>query len=301
MAETDRISEADRIECASLERAVSDVERTLLSYPLGTRPFFNAFLQNAKARLGFLETRIQEAEREQREHATNEVALVALANKERALNAQEKEAYSGFLKEDFFTKKDFGVLEQFYAKSWDRLSEGGKNQMSHRIWEGIRREEYAFSELPQWVREKEAKHAYMRLRDSTIGSADAARIPEQDRKDFIRAYESGKREDAEKILERESFKNGMFRGPESRSINHARVDTGRDAEGAVVGKRIAAGIVPDGAVPRTGKDAGNANLDLSDINLDGLKLTEGSSAPSSAEIPRGETAPAKSGPSLRSG
>ena len=115
MAETDRISEADRMECASLERAVSDVERMLLSYPLGTRPFFTAFLQNAKARLGLLEKRIQEAEREQRVHATNEVAFAELANKERALNAQEKEAYSGFLKESFFTKKDCGNSENVYS------------------------------------------------------------------------------------------------------------------------------------------------------------------------------------------
>ena len=133
MAETDRIPETDRMERASLERAVADVERTLRSYPLGTRPFFNAFLQNAKASLGLLEKKIEEAEREQRDRATNEVALVELANKERALNAQEREAYSGFLKENFFTNKDFGALEQFYAKSWDRLSEGGKNQMSHRV------------------------------------------------------------------------------------------------------------------------------------------------------------------------
>ena len=103
MAETDRISEPDRMERASLERAVSDVERTLLSYAPGTRPLFNAFLLNARARLGFLEKKIHEAEREQHERAQNEVALVHLANKETALNAQEKDAYSGFLKESFFT------------------------------------------------------------------------------------------------------------------------------------------------------------------------------------------------------
>ena len=75
--------------------------------------------------------------------------------KEAALNTKEKEQYSGFLKEDFFTKKDFGRLDDFYAHTWDRLSEGGKEQMSKRIWEGVRRNEYKFTDLPKDVQEKE--------------------------------------------------------------------------------------------------------------------------------------------------
>ena len=301
MAETDKISEADRLECASLERTVADVERTLLSYPPGTRPFFNAFLLNAKARLGFLEKKIQEAEREQHEHTQNEVALVQLANKETALNAQEKEAYSGFLKEDFFTKNDFAALEHFYAKSWDKLSEGGKDEMSHRIWEGIRRHEYTFAELPKTVREKETERACRRLQDSAIGVGDASRIPEKDRTDFIRAYETGKRDEAEKVLERDSFKDGMFRATEVKSVNHAHVDTGRDAEGQTVGRQIASGAAPDKALQHRIKSAGKASLDASDLNLDGLKLTEASSTPSSANIPRGAAATVKNGTSLGSG
>ncbi len=123
MADRDRISEADRMELASLERTVSDAERMLLALPPGTRPLFSGFLHNAKARLGVLEKKIQDAEREQQEHARNEVALVVdAAQRETALNTKEKETYSGFLREDFFTKRDFARLEDFYAHTWDRDS-----------------------------------------------------------------------------------------------------------------------------------------------------------------------------------
>jgi hypothetical protein len=121
MAGIEKVSEADRMEQAGLERAVADIERVVLASPPGTRPLFNGFLLNAKARLGVLEKKIQDAEREERDHATNEAAIVELAQKETALSAQEKETYGGFLKKEFFTKKDFAKLEEFYTHSWERL------------------------------------------------------------------------------------------------------------------------------------------------------------------------------------
>ena len=189
MAEIEKVSEADRLEQANLERVVADVERTLLASPPGTRPFFNGFLMNAKARLGVLDKKIHDEEREKEQQKSNEVAIVQLAEKESALNSKEKEEYSGFLKEDFFTKKDFSRLAHFYAHSWDRLSEGGKDEMSRRIWEGVRRDEYKFTDLPKDVQEKEERQAYKLLHDSPNLSATAARIPDKDRTDFLRAYE----------------------------------------------------------------------------------------------------------------
>ncbi len=91
-------------------------------------------LRNASARLGAVEKKIQELQVLQESHEREQTGVAALARKETALSAGERETYSGFLKEDFFTKKDFSRLEQFYEKTWDRLSESGKNQMSHRIW-----------------------------------------------------------------------------------------------------------------------------------------------------------------------
>jgi hypothetical protein len=301
MADTDRVSEGDRLELAGLERVVSEAERMLLSLPPGTRPFFNGFLHNAKARLGILDKKIHDAERGQQEQARNEVAFVSLAQKEAALNAREKETYSGFLKEEFFTKRDFARLEEFYAHSWDRLSEGGKDQMSQRVWEGVRRGEYKFAELPKPVREKETERAYKVLHNSSIELKSAVQVPEKDRQDFLRAYESGNRPEASKILERESFRKSMFLGRDAKSVEHAGVDTGREAEGQTVGKEIAAGIV-DGATSTPSGNGGNrGNLDVSDLNLDGVKLVEVSTPPAVADMPKTGGAPVRSGASLRGG
>ena len=297
MAETDRISEADRMELASLERAVSDAERMLLALPPGTRPLFSGFLHNAKARLGVLEKKIQDAEREQQEHARNEVALVALAQKEAALDQKEKETYGGFLREDFFTKRDFARLEDFYAHTWDRLSEGGKEQMSRRVWEGIRRDEYTFAELPKSVREKEAKQAYDLIRHPSAGIDAAAQIPKKDRDDFVRAYESEKREEAQKVLERNSFKNGLFLAPESKPFKSVQAETGRESEAKPMGREIAAGA-GRGNSARPVENAGKAQDSLLDLKLEGFELAEVSAPPSAANAPRGEPGPSKSVPSL---
>jgi hypothetical protein len=295
MAEIERVSDADRMEQAGLERAIADIERAALSSPPGTRPFFNGALLNARARLGVLEKKIHDEEREKQQHATNEGAIIELAQKETGLNAKEKETYSGFLKEDFFTKKDFAKLDEFYAHSWERLSQGGKDQMSHRIWEGVRREEYKFTDLPKSVQEKEAKQAYKRLTESTIGTGDARQIPEKDRQDFLRAYEAGKRDEAEKVLERDSFKKSMFRDSDSKGVKSAQVQAGREAEAKAAGAQVVAGGASEKSVQPV-QNAGKAKESLADLNLDGLKLADASSPPSSASIPRG--APARAVPSL---
>ena len=282
MAEIEKISDADRMEQAGLERAVADIEREVLASPPGTRPLFNGFLLNAKARLGVLEKKIHDEEREERDHATNEIALVSLAQSEAALSAKEKETYDGFLKKEFFTKRDFAKLDEFYAHSWDRLSESGKDQMSHRIWEGIRRDEYKFTELPKSVQEKEAKRAYDVVKRREVDSPTAARIPDKDRDDFIRAYEAGKQEEAKKVLERDSFKKNMFRESDSTEIKHANVELGKGA--------AAKGIEKGNAdVTKSGKDSevhrgGEAGIDLSGLNLDSVKMAEAPKNISSADI-----------------
>jgi hypothetical protein len=208
MVEADCTSQLDRQEQVSLERTVADIERKLLSMPPGIRPFFNVLLENAKGRLGFLEKRIQEAERERQDQTRNDAVVAALVQKETALTATEKETYGSFLNQEFFTKRHFGKLEDFYARTWDRLSEGGKDKLSHRVWEGIRRDEYSFTELPKTVQEKEEDRAYAVLRNR--GAGTAVRIPDADREDFIRAYDEGGPGEAAKVLERRSFRENMF-------------------------------------------------------------------------------------------
>ena len=51
---------------------------------------------------------------------------------ETSLNDTEKSAYRQLLEKPYFTKKDFPVMEAFYDKAFDELTETGKDQVSHR-------------------------------------------------------------------------------------------------------------------------------------------------------------------------
>ena len=283
-------SRMDEMERDHLQKEISQVETALSVSTSASRAIFETFLTNARGRITVLEKKIKDSQVEREAHAREQVAISDLAQKEAALTAREKETYSGFLKEDFFTKKDFGRLEEFYKNTWDRLSEGGKDEMSHRVWEGIRRDEYKFSELPKPIQEKEAGRAYKRLHSSTIEAAVAERIPESDRNDFIRAYESGRKEEASVILERDSFKENLFRSEESSLRVHHAENRDRDNEQAAVAEKMAAAATRKKADP-TPLSANNAALDMSSFKLDGVKMVEAKSQGSSAEIPNGHAVP----------
>jgi hypothetical protein len=254
----------------------------------GTRAIWENFLHNAKGRLGVLEKKIHEAEHEKEQQARSEVALVALAERETALSVKEKEQYNGFLREDFFTKKDFARLDDFYAHAWDRLSEHGKNEMSKRIWEGVRRNEYKFTDLPKDVQEKEEKQALRMLREPSGRQTNVALIPETDKNDFIRAYESGNNDGAAKVLDRDSFKKNMFLNTGSSEIRHASVTIGKDSNSASVAAGASA-VSPDKGKdqPKPPKD-GISNLDVSSFDLGGMKPAESASQGSVASLPRNQ-------------
>jgi hypothetical protein len=161
--------------------------------------------------------------------------------------------------------------------------------MSHRIWEGIRRDEYKFTELPKSVQEKEAKQAYNQLRNAAIQTNSASRIPEKDRNDFIRAYESGKREEVDKVLERESFKANMFRNTDSKEFRHSAVEKGREKDTQSVKERVdMSADASQGSQPKQ-KSGGKADLDISGLKLDGVRMAEAPTKPSVADIPGGAT------------
>lgn len=286
----------------NLQNTISEMRTALAFAAAGSRPVLEQAIQNATGRLRVVEKKIKDTRTELEGRAREQAEAISYqAQKETALSARERETFDGFLKMDYFTKKDFGCLEDFYAKTWDRLSESGKNEMSHRVWQGIRKNEYTFAELPDTVREKESDRAYRRLKDSAIGVGDAARIPERDRQDFIRAYEGGKRDEAEKVLNRDGFKAGMFRGAQGTAVKHERSETGRDSEGQKIGAEIAAGPTKGEPGVRTENGRGKADQAVADLNLDGFKLAETSNAPSSTDIPKNDVAPTKSGRSLGSG
>lgn len=294
-------SRLDEMERDNLQKAISEVEVALAASGPGTRSPLANFVENAKNRVAMLEKKIKESKTERENRAQEQATIVSLAQKEAALSAPEKETFSGFLRKEFFTKSDFGNLDKFYSNTWDRLSQTGKDEMSHRIWEGVRRDEYKFSELPNSVREKESKQVYNLIRDSAGKSGDLSRIPEKDREDFLRAFEAGKREDAVKILDRESFRENMFKHPESKANNHLDVQRGREVNGDAVEKRTATRGNPDNSSQSGPKADAAADMDLSALNLNGVKLAEAPAKPSAADIPHAGASTANSGPALRGG
>jgi len=295
---TESESKFDEMERDRLQAVVSALETALAVSSPASRSVVERGLQGARSQVEFLNKKLKDAQVERENHAREQAALVAtLAERETRLNSEEKRNYSGFLEKSFFTKSDFGSLEQFYAKTWDRLSERGKDEISHRVWEGVRRGEYKFTELPKVVQQKEMERAYSRLRSSAIGSADETRIPAKDREDFIRAYEEGKREEAAKILERESFKQNMFRGAESKGVKQASVEIGRDEQGKTAGLAIATPR-PAVAVQQQAKAERDSIGDISDLNLDGVKLADATQPISSSDMPNGKPQKGTDTPSL---
>jgi hypothetical protein len=294
---------SDELEYASLQSSISSAERVLRSSG-GTDILLRNFLENAKVRVSLIEKKLREA-REQDSRAKEEVTAYLARNeeieRETALNDNEKRTYDSFLREDFFTKKDFGRLDKFYSETWDRLTESGKTEMSHRLWEGVRRDEYTFTGLPKSVREKETKQAYKLLRDLSNGPQSALQIPEKDRSDFIRAYERGNQEEASRILDRESFKKNMFKETASRTIKHVSAELGRDADAANVEKRFSGTTSGPNKQETARKSGTTTDLDISGINLDGLKMAEAPAQISAADIPTDKTPVVKNGPSLGSG
>lgn len=160
MADAETETKQQEMERASLQGVISQMQGALMFATVEARPALATALRNAASRLGVVEKKIQELQAARETEMKEQTNAVAIAQNESRLNQQERSNFAGFLKEDYFTKADFGRLEEFYAKTWDRLSEHGKDEMSHRIWEGVRKGKYSFSELPPKVREKEMERAY---------------------------------------------------------------------------------------------------------------------------------------------
>lgn len=189
---------------------IANIERNM-ALP-ASREVSNAlltFLNSLKTRLGVLEEK-QKAAEESKERAENLQRVVQLVERETALNAAEKEQYGSFLKQEYFTKADFGRLDEFYTNTYDKLTAEGKAQMSYRVWEGVRREEYRFSAMPESVKEREAAGVRQGLE---AGHKNLKAIPEEDRSDFINAWDAGRKHESYKVLDRPSFAKSVSVSP----------------------------------------------------------------------------------------
>ena len=169
MAATESDIIRDEQEEGNLLKAISDVETAIMNAAPTMRRILENTRDNAMKRVAVLEKKIAEAKIEaQTAEQARITAAAALAAKETKLNEQERQTYRGFLEESYFTKRDFGKLDEFYKHSYDRLSEGGKDEMSKRIHEGIRRGEFKESDLPNAVLQRELGHRAAKAKDNTL-------------------------------------------------------------------------------------------------------------------------------------
>jgi hypothetical protein len=67
--------------------------------------------------------------------------IVALVEREKTLTESERKEYAALLKHERFSKVEFGALDRFYKRVFDKLTEGGQAEISKRVWGGIRRSE----------------------------------------------------------------------------------------------------------------------------------------------------------------
>ena len=201
----------DKIEAWRLRQVIQEIESAIANGAVckdGAASMLARFMDETMQRISHLELSEKRFDEEKQQKTRLELAVAYLAAQETALSQREREQYGAFLSCDFFTKNDFATLEKFYANVWDRLSERGKDEMSNRVWEGVRRREYEFSELPDSVKEKEAT----RLRDLLSQrrlDANLENIPLRDRDDFVRAWDAGRKQGAYEVLNRSSFRDNV--------------------------------------------------------------------------------------------
>ena len=270
----------DEQERSNLLRAIADVETAIAVSTPGARRVLENTRDNAMKRIVELDKKIEEAKVEHQAAEQAQMAAAALAEKETRLNAEERETYRGFLGESYFKKNDFGKLDEFYSHTYNRLSEGGKDEMSHRVWEGIRHHEYEFTDLPNEVQDKEAKRLYSKLVDPSRARDSLGQVPEKDRDDFVHAFEAKDSTTAAKILTRDSFRKNVALETAS-APKHQAASLARDADDSslLAGDKA---IAPDETpIPSTPPVGGK----FDSINLKDITLTESRLPPSAASMP----------------
>lgn len=191
------MSKNDEVGSWKLQTVISDIEHRLSNRGASvgsSASMLAAILDDAKKQLNNLDLKQKDHNEEERRKANAELATVVyLVAQETALSQRERQQYGAFIQKDFSTKNDFTALEDFYSNAWDRLTEDGKVEMSQRVWEGVRREEYTFNDLPETVKQKEARS----IRDMFAGlrqlPPEMDNISQADRSDFIEAWDDGRK------------------------------------------------------------------------------------------------------------
>jgi hypothetical protein len=215
----------------------------------------------------------------------------AMAQEEPNLKPEERNAYADILNSEVPTKGDLHRLEAFHAQSWSRLSESGKGELSHLLWEGIRRQTFRFCELPRAVRNDERLQVLAVMKDEEKQASTASEIPEEERNALLQATEQGDRLEAEYILSGQVFGEGMFQTSDSQKKlfperHRAEEDHTREASAAEM-------LLP--AVQKIVQAAADrvAELDLSQGRLNGVKVVAATTRVTAAAIPESAASRAK--------
>ena len=164
MAATESDILRDEQERSNLLGAISSLETAIAVSNPGARRVLENALDNSRKRVATLDAKIEVAKVEHAAAVQMQVAAAALAAKETKLNGKERETYRGFLEESYFTKRDLGRLDEFYTHGYDRLSEDGKEQMSERLHEGIRRGEIKVIDLSKAILDRDNAHCSAKAR-----------------------------------------------------------------------------------------------------------------------------------------
>ena len=204
------ISGIEEAEYLRLQEAVTRIENAIY-FDGGSDVYAESlmlqFVANAKQQMARIELDGEHKAQEKKVEAERQAAIniEIMVERETALTASEKQEYAALLNEDHFKKADFGRIEHFYAHSWDKLTEAGKDQMSYRVWEGIRQHEYKFDQLPEVAKEKEAQRVELGLTGAQGARGELGAIPEKDRTEFLDARTNGRHQQSYEILDRPVF------------------------------------------------------------------------------------------------
>lgn len=166
------MTELNEIVASNLRTAIDRIEGTLRSgAKLENEFLLKGELLNKLGQLAEVKQQQEFIEKDKKDDKVRETAAISyLVAKETKLNAQEKEEYAQFLSKEYFRKSDLKELEGFYTNSWDKLSEEGKEQMTQRVAEGIRRGEFTYDQMPDSMKKREVD----RLKEYGVEVTDRA-------------------------------------------------------------------------------------------------------------------------------
>ena len=261
-----------------IENMIAILENNLLKADPRERDALKNTVSDLRTRREEIQKRIKEREEQEQAQQRYNLEVSQAMQRETGLNSEEKSIFGKFLQKEFFTKGDLGSLGEFYARTYDRLTEEGKSQMDHRVWEGIRRDEYKFTDLQDSVKERISGGIYRDITKNSSLTSNIHGIPEQDKEDFISAYGSGDNKKAYEILDREGFKKNIavreLNPDKNKSVEQDKGVVGQDFSSLVYKRRAEK---CNSSAPSKKSFAGN---DLAGIdNLASVPSTDTKAAP----------------------